>query len=125
MDMRKFSGEHFIKVDDVRDGPIQEKIAVVRQGKYDKPDLVFESGDVLSLNARNNKTLMRAYGRNSDDWIGKEVELFLGKIEYQGKMQEAVLVRQISPQVKAKEQTKLKQAIGGGKPFDDSSEIQF
>jgi hypothetical protein len=125
MDMRRFSGEHFIKVDDVRDGPIQEKIAVVRQGKYDKPDLVFESGDVLSLNATNNKTLMRAYGRNSDDWIGKEVELFLGEIEYQGKMQEAVLVRQISPQVKAKEQTKLKQATGGGKPFDDSSEIQF
>src|SRR6516164_5593500 len=124
MDMRRFSGEHFIKVDDVRDGPIQEKIAVVRQGKYDKPDLVFESGDVLSLNATNNKILMRAYGRNSDDWIGKEVELFHGEIEYQGKMQEAVLVRPISPSVKAK-QTKLKQATGDGEPFDDSSEIAF
>ena len=48
MDMRKFSGEHFIKVDDVRDGAIQGQIAVVRQGKYDKQDLVLESGDVLS-----------------------------------------------------------------------------
>jgi hypothetical protein len=91
MDMRRFSGEHFIKVDDVRDGPLQEVIAGVKLGKYDKPDLVFESGDLLSLNATNNKTLVRAYGPNSDDWIGKEVELFHGEIEYQGKMQEAVL----------------------------------
>jgi len=78
-----------------------------------------------SVNATNNSVLVRAYGPNSDDWIKKEIELFHGEVEYQGKMQVAVRVRPFSPQVKAKEQTKLKQAIGDGKPFDDSSEIQF
>ena len=125
MDMRKFSGENFVKVNDVRDGSIKGKVVGLREGRYRKPDLILESGDILSVNATNNKMLMRAYGTESDHWIGKMIELFLGEIEYQGKMQEAVLVRQISPQVKAKEQTKLKQATGGGKPFDDSSEIQF
>ena len=80
MDMRKYSGETFIKVDDVRNGPVRVQIAVVKEGKYDKANLVFESGEVLGLNSTNNRTLIRAYGPNSDDWIGKEIELYLGEI---------------------------------------------
>jgi hypothetical protein len=98
--MKKFAGEHFIKVDDVRDGSIQGQIAVVREGKYDKPDLVFESGDVLSLNATNTQTLIRAYGTDSDCWVAKQVEMFLGEIKYQGSDHEVVLVRPISPPLK-------------------------
>ena len=61
-----------------------------------------------SVNATNNSVLVRAYGPNSDDWIGKELELFHGEIEYQGKMQEAVLVRPISPPLKRSAKTKPK-----------------
>jgi hypothetical protein len=100
MDMKKYSSEHFIKVDDVRDGPIEDQIAVVKDGKYDKPNIVLESGDVLSLNATNRKKLVRAYGTESDVWIGKMIRLFLGMIEYQGSDHEAVLVEPISPPVK-------------------------
>ncbi len=106
MDMRKFSGEHFVKVDDVRDGAIQGQIAVVRQGKYDKPDLVFESGDVLSLNSTNTQTLIRTYGTDSEYWIAKQIEMFLGEIKYQGSDHEAVLVRPISPPTKPAAVTK-------------------
>ncbi len=53
MDMRKYSGESFIKVDDVRDGPLQMQIAVIKEGKFDRPELVFESGEIFSLNATN------------------------------------------------------------------------
>jgi hypothetical protein len=101
MDMRKFSGESFIKIADVRGGPLQMLIAAVKEGQYGKPNLVFETGEVLGLNATNNKTLIRAYGPNSEDWIGKEVELFLGEVEYQKKMQETVIVRPISPKPSA------------------------
>jgi hypothetical protein len=104
MDMRRFSGPHFIKIADVRDGPIQAQIAVVREGKYDKPDLVFDSGDVLSLNATNNQTLVRAYGANSEDWVGKEIELLLGEAPYQGRQIESVTVRPISPPLKPADQ---------------------
>jgi hypothetical protein len=51
MDMRRYSGEAFIKVDDVREGPLQMQIAVVREGKFEKPDLVFESGEAFSVNS--------------------------------------------------------------------------
>jgi hypothetical protein len=97
MDMRKYSGETYIKTVDVRGGPLRAKIAVVREGQYGRPDLVFETGEILSLNATNNKILIRAYGPNSEDWIGKEIELFLGEVEYQKKMREAVIVRPVSP----------------------------
>jgi hypothetical protein len=107
MDMRRFSGEHYIKVAEVRDGPIHAQIAAVKQGKFDKPDLVFETGDVLSLNATNSKILLRAFGPNSEDWIGKQLELFLGEVQFQQKVQEAVIVRPISPPLKPADQTKL------------------
>jgi hypothetical protein len=106
MDMRRFSGEHFIKVDDIRNGPLQMQIAVVREGKFDKADLVFETGDILSLNATNTKILVRAYGPNSDDWLGRIIELFLGEAPYQGKQIESVVVRPISPPLKPADQTK-------------------
>jgi hypothetical protein len=107
MDMRKYSGETFIKLDHVRAGPLQETIAGVKLGKYDKPNLLFESGEALSLNATNNTTLIRAYGPNSADWIGKEIELHAGQVEFQGKPLDAVLVRPISPLLKSSERTKL------------------
>src|SRR5437588_12034347 len=96
LNMKKYSGESFLKIAAVRDGPLLQQIGAVREGKFDKPELVFESGDILSLNATNTKTLMRAFGSDSDGWIGKQIELNLGKLEYQGSMQEGVLVRPIS-----------------------------
>jgi hypothetical protein len=105
MDMRKFSGPTFLKVDDVRDGPLLRQIAAVREGKYDKPDLVFETGEMLSVNSTNNRILMRAYGSNSDDWLGKEIELVLGRVKFQGEPQEAVIVKPISPPIATVDRT--------------------
>src|SRR5207237_1442233 len=105
MDMRKFSGERFIKLVDVAEGPIPERIADVREGKYGKPDLIFASGDILSLNATNNDILRRAFGDDSDAWLDKDVELYQGEIKYQGNMQDAVMVKPISPTQKRADAT--------------------
>jgi hypothetical protein len=120
MDMRKFSGEHFVKVADVKDGPIQGQIAVVKEGKYDKANVVFETGDVLSLNSTNTQILVRAFGTESDHWVGKMVEMFLGVIQYNGADHEAVLVRPVSPPVKKK-----KAEDADSKPADMDDEIPF
>jgi hypothetical protein len=112
MDMRKYSGGSFIKVADVSEGPLQMQIAVIKEGKYDKPDVVFETGETLSLNATNNRTLIRTYGPNSGDWIGKEIALTLGQIEYQGKLQDAVIVKPISPPLAAADKQKASSRLG-------------
>jgi hypothetical protein len=49
----------------------------------------------------------------SDDWIGKEIELSLGEIEYQGTPQEAILVSPISPPIEKKTPPKPKSSDGG------------
>jgi hypothetical protein len=97
MQMKKYAGEHFYKVADVKDGPVHERIAGVREGKFGKPDLIFESGSIISLNPTNVTVLVRAYGDESNDWIANEVELSLGEVEYQGATQETVKVRPITP----------------------------
>jgi hypothetical protein len=112
MDMRKFTSETFIKLADVSDGPLTETISEVRPGKFEKANLVFESGASLSLNATNTRTLTRAYGPNSLDWHGKEVELYAGEVEFQNKPLDAVLVRPISPALKPSERTKSEPEFG-------------
>jgi hypothetical protein len=96
LDMRKYSGKSYLKVEDVRTGPLQRRIAAVSIGQFDKPELVFETGDILSLNTTNTKTLIRAYGSDGSAWIGHVVELYLGEIEYQGNAKEAILIRPLS-----------------------------
>jgi hypothetical protein len=99
MDMTKYSGPAFLKVNDVRDGPLQRQIAVVNEGKYEKPDAVFETGETLSLNATNVKTLIRAYGPKSEEWTGKQIELTLGTVKFNGEPQDAVIVKPVSPPI--------------------------
>jgi hypothetical protein len=94
--MRKFAGTAFIKTADVTDAPRRETIAAVNVGKYDRPVAVFESGDQLTLNATNTKTLIRAYGDDSESWVGHTVELYLGEAEYEGETKPSVKVRPIS-----------------------------
>jgi hypothetical protein len=82
----------------------------VREGKFGKAELVGETGDVFSVNATNNRTLVRSYGKDSDAWVGKEIELHLGEIEYQGSPQPAA--RSLGPPDLTTTQTKT---VGVGK----------
>ena len=101
MDMRKYSRRStYIKVDDVRNQPRDETIVFVKEGKFSKPDITFESGKVFSINASNTETLIDAYGADSDLWIGKQIKLYLGAIRYQGEDNEAVLIKPVTPPVK-------------------------
>jgi hypothetical protein len=122
MDMSRFCGEQFIKVADVRDGPLLVRISVIKEGKYSRPDLIFETGEILSLNATNNRTLVRAYGASSDDWIGKEIELCVGQVEFKGEMQDSVIVRPVSPPIPADERTAAAKTVTNS---DLDDEIQM
>jgi hypothetical protein len=81
----------------LRDGPRQETIVSVEPGKYDKPVATFESGDQLTLNKTNVRTLMNAYGEDSRDSVGCIIELFIGPAKYNGEQIESVVVKPISP----------------------------
>jgi hypothetical protein len=105
MDMGKYAGSAFLKAEHLVNGPRSETIAKVRDGSFDRPELVFEDGDVLSLNVTNTRVLCRNFGPNSDDWIGKSIELSAGEIEFKGEKRASILVKPLSPAVpKSKQQ---------------------
>jgi hypothetical protein len=78
MDMRQYTAK-YIKPDQVRDGPIQTRIInVFESERYGRPMLELETGSQFTLNDGNTNVLIQAWGHNSDDWIGQEIELALG-----------------------------------------------
>jgi hypothetical protein len=111
MDMSKYLGSAFLKVGDVKAGLIRSVVADITEGKYGKPDVTFDDGTRLSLNVTNTRILARAYGTDDADWIGKEIELYLGKIDYQGEPQESILVKPISPPIEKKPPPKRRKGI--------------
>jgi hypothetical protein len=99
--MRKFSGSIFRKPEDgdLRESPVQVRLTTVGEGKFDRPVLGFDDGTQLSLNATNNRVLVGAYGPESDNWIGKTIELRLGEVEFNGNVQKSIVVKPISPPI--------------------------
>jgi hypothetical protein len=78
MDMRQYAST-YIKPDNVRDGPIRTRIVnVFESERLGRPVLELETGSQFTLNDGNTNVLINAWGHNSDDWIGQEVELALG-----------------------------------------------
>ncbi len=97
MDMSRYASSGFIKVDDLADGSEQKLITDIEEGRYDKPVATFDDGSKLSLNGTNVGTLIRAFGNNDQDWIGQQIELYIGTIRYNGNDNPAVLVRALNP----------------------------
>lgn len=78
MDMRAYASK-FIRPDSVRDGPIQTRIIrVFENERYSRPTLELENGSEFTLNGGNLDILINAFGPESDNWVGQQIELSLG-----------------------------------------------
>jgi hypothetical protein len=101
MDMRKYSAG-VVKPEDLYDGPRVEKIInVFKHDKHNCAVLEFESGDQLFLWNNLSRVLKNAWGYESDNWLGQDVELSLGhyldkKTEPPAE-KECIAIRAISP----------------------------
>jgi hypothetical protein len=97
MDLSQYAASQFIRVDDLADGPQRKTIASIEPGKFDKPVVTFDDRTRLSLNGTNVNTIINAFGSTeSEDLIGKDVELYVGTIRFQGADRESVLLRALS-----------------------------
>jgi hypothetical protein len=89
----------FIKVGDIAGGPRRDVVAYATRNRFGKTDLEMQGGGTLSLNQTNLRTIANAWGNETNDWIGKELEMYVGKVNYQGQDMDSVLVRTISPPI--------------------------
>jgi len=95
MDMSEYCGSSYLKLEDVRE-PHTEIIADVQWGNFNRPDLIFESGNVLSANKTSCRVLAKAYGLDSEKWAGKAVKVYAGKVPMKDGESDAVLVEPIT-----------------------------
>ena len=83
-DATEFAGGSFVKKDDLMAGPQRFTIEGVskvtfeaRNGRpaQDVLQLDFDEERKFSLNKTNTKLLLMAFGRNTSEWVGKEIVL--------------------------------------------------
>jgi hypothetical protein len=99
MDIKDQLSSGFIRVDDLVGGPRRNVIQDVRLGQFKRLDAEFQDGAKLSLNQTNMRALADAWSTETDNWIGKEVELYIGETTYNGEKRDSVLLRPISPPI--------------------------
>ena len=88
----------YIKAADLQGRAVQVTIVRVEvqeiaTGEH-KPVVYFQNKDKgLVLNKTNSQNIAVIYGDDTDQWSGKEVELFTAWVDFQGRSVEAVRVR--------------------------------
>jgi hypothetical protein len=117
MDIGMFAS-NWVKPDDVRHETLVTRIiAVLMNDKLNRPKLELENGMQFTLFERNVDVLIKAWGRNTDDWPGYEVELSyepysIKKSDGSTEEKEGVKIRPISPR-----KAVPPDANGGGVPL--------
>jgi len=93
MNMTDFVNSNYIKAEDLAANILIEAvIADVKRKEFEengqnvvKPVVTFEDGRQVTLNQTRLAALIRAYGHNSDNWIGKTVVISRGQAQFKGK----------------------------------------
>jgi len=124
MDMQKYGGDQYLKVEDLRiSGPVQATIEAVEDGPFDKPVAVLSDGSSVQLNITNTRTLIKAWGRDSAAWVGREVKLSIEQVDYKGEPTDSIVVRPISAAIPIGERKPPPPAEEPPPPTDD--DIRF
>ncbi len=71
------------------------KVEVEKLGDDLRPVIGFHgTAKSLVLNKTNANVITAVYGRETDNWIGKDIDLYEAQVEYQGKLGPAIRVRE-------------------------------
>ena len=93
----QFGSNKFLKSADLQGNVARVKIqsvAVEKLGDDRKMVMYFAGKEKgMVLNKTNAMTIGDAYGEDTDDWTGREIEVFSMKVEFQGKMVDGLRVR--------------------------------
>lgn len=75
-----------------------DRVAIEDVGGEHKPVLYFLGRDRgLVLNKTNGSIIAEMYGPETDDWHGRSITLYPARVEYQGKIVDAIRVHLVAP----------------------------
>lgn len=91
----------FLKVQDLEAGPIRVSIGdVTMETAFGKDALVLDFSDhpgKLRLNPTRTREVQALFGRESEDWIGQAIELYMGEYVWNGETKDCVSIRAPTP----------------------------
>jgi len=131
VDMDAAFPSKYLKAADLQDSQIKARMSHVEMENVDrdgdkKPVLYFQKSTFkddaakkkgLVLNVTNKNAIKAAYGKDSENWRGKDVILFPMLVDFRGDQVEAIRVRVARPQQAPAEPPK--QAENPADGFDD------
>lgn len=70
------------------------KIEEIGKNKDEKPVIHFDNGRSMVCNKTNANTIAKALNsKDTDDWIGKSINLYRAEVEFGGEMVESIRVK--------------------------------
>ena len=99
------SESKFLKADDLKGRAIKVKISnakvepMTQDVNGDQKLVIYFEGKEkgMALNKTNFKVLASSFGPDTDNWLGKEIEVFSMDVEYQGKLVPGLRLRVLAP----------------------------
>jgi hypothetical protein len=99
------SDSKFLKADDLKGRAIKVEISnakvepMTQDPNGDRKLVIYFKGKEkgMALNKTNFNVLASNFGSDSDEWIGKIIEVFSMDVEYQGKLVPGLRLRVIAP----------------------------
>ena len=95
--LEEFFPSKHLKASDLKDKEVRVTIQRVEREKLgeDMRPVVYFNGKEkgVALNKGNTTTLVDAFGRNSNDWFGREIILLSVWTDYQGKPVQGIRIR--------------------------------
>ncbi len=87
----------YLKASDLAGKTVRLKITrieIEKLGEDLRPVLYFNGTEkALVTNKTNANRITFAYGKETDDWIGKDIEVYPDHVDFQGRLVEAIRVR--------------------------------
>ena len=124
VDARKYLGIIFVKLEELdAGGRRRSEIDRTEEGKYGKLNLVFTDHTAVGLSATNLRGVVKEFGPDTEKWSGRVVELSAGELEFQDKMQPAILVTPVplTPEERAAATANLSKPAASGDDMGDDS----
>src|SRR5262245_3143482 len=100
-DISKDLAGDYIAASSLGEDVYQGIVAEVVRGQYQKWVLEFEDGKKRGLSKSNLKDMARAYGAETNAWVGKEVKLVVGELKVGGELKPSIMLTPVSPVSKA------------------------
>lgn len=127
MELSTVYGGDSLKASDLQGTEPTVTIARVEMKNFDKGNklVITFTGKkkVLICNKTNANRIAFAYGTNTDNWIGQQIQLYVDLVDFQGKPMEAIRVRpparRPAATTTAPQRMVLSPLPGDGDPIDE------